>query len=61
MKRIIYILLILVLLSTELFASRTSEFEYLKNKINSSHKDFYNSVSKSECEKLYNTLVKPDF
>lgn len=58
MKRIIYILLILVLLSTELFASRTSEFEYLKNKINSSHKDFYNSVSKSECEKLYNTLVK---
>lgn len=58
MKRIIYILLILILLSTKIFASKTSEFEYLTNKIKSSHKDFYNSSSKAECEKLYDTLVK---
>ena len=58
MKRIIYIFFLLLLFTTEIFASKSSEFEYLKKTIQSVHKDFYNANSKTECEKVFNDLVK---
>lgn len=56
MKRIINLLLFILLLSTQLFGSKSSEFEYLKSNISSLHKNFYNSNSKEECDKVFSAL-----
>ena len=39
-----------------LFSSRADEFEYMKKEIEKNHKNFFNTVSKEECEKEYRRL-----
>ena len=45
MKRIALSILFIFIYLSSLMASRSSDFEYMKNTIASLHKDFYNSVS----------------
>ena len=58
MKRIALSILFIFISLTSLMASRSSDFEYMKNTIASLHKDFYNSVSKADADTKYNELSR---
>ena len=58
MKRIALSILFIFIYLSSLMASRSSDFEYMKNTIASLHKDFYNSVSKADADTKYNELSR---
>lgn len=59
LKKGILILIILTLVTlSSLFAGRIEEFEYLKTTIEKSHKNFFNTIDKEECDEVYKALSK---
>ena len=56
MKRIILAIILLSILLSPLFSSRMEEFYFLKTQIEKNHKNFYNTISKEECEKKFMSL-----
>ena len=53
---LISFLTLLFVFVSHLFSSRADEFEYMKKEIEKNHKNFFNTVSKEECEKEYRRL-----
>ncbi len=53
---LISFLTLLFVFVSPLFSSRADEFEYMKKEIEKNHKNFFNTVSKEECEKEYRRL-----
>ena len=56
MKRIALSVLFVFITLSALAASRSSDFEYMKNTIASLHKDFYGTVSKADADAEYSEL-----
>ena len=55
-KLIITLLILLPFLISSLLANRANEFEFMKEEVEMNHKNFFNTVSKEECEEEYKRL-----
>ena len=55
-KQFITILIFLSLIISPLLSGRAEEFKFMKEEMEKSHKNFFNTISKEECEKVYERL-----
>ena len=55
-KQFITILIFLSLIISPLLSGRAEEFKFMKEEMEKSHKNFFNTISKEECEKVYESL-----
>ena len=58
MKRAIILLLISLIFSINVFASKLSEFNELRDNIDKLHKNFYNTTEKATCDEIFTNLSK---
>ena len=55
-KLIITLLILITFIISPLLSNRADEFEFMKEVVEKNHKNFFNTVSKEECEEEYKRL-----
>ena len=55
-KLIITLLILITFIISPLLSNRADEFEFMKEEVEMNHKNFFNTVSKEECEEEYKRL-----
>lgn len=55
-KLIITLLILITFIISPLLSNRADEFEFMKEEVEMNHKNFFNNVSKYECEEEYKRL-----
>ena len=57
-KLIITLLILITFIISPLLSNRADEFEFMKEVVEKNHKNFFNTVSKEECEEEYKDIMQ---